>query len=362
MPMLKDGRRIDLMMNALSAFNRNIAFALYEPCLNAIFDRLLEHIKDWDTDEQFDFIMSVIETINPQFAKDELKAMKDTRTSKKEFMKSAYDEGIYIRIEPFITTLTLRDSVAELYRKYPDILKPEKLLVWYPPRQEYIETILPCVAGDSYIMVLKQDGVKGASARGAGGVSPEGLPIKSNNKANYMSDIADTAVKLGEYDRLTFNIGITNEDLINYIMLTRASVEGRGWLEKAIYNPDTPIPERFENRAVRINNCYLNVLGVSLELVPRQNQIKLPSNDTLRTYTFRNTAITMSEYDMYWMHRIALRFDRIRKKELKKGREYDTMDLWNYAFQDTDYPEDWLDETKKDILMKFVDDILLTNK
>lgn len=360
--MLKNGRRIDLMMNALSVFNRNIAFVLYEQCLNSMFDRVLDHIKDWNVDDQFDFVMDMIETINPKFADDELKAMKDTKTSKKEFMESAYAEGIYLRVEPFVTTLNIRDNVVALYKKYPDIFKPEKLLVWYPPRQEYIETILPCIAGDTYIMVLKQDGVKGASARAAGGVSPEGLPIKSNSKANYMSDIADTAVKLGEYDRLTFNIGITNEDLINYIMLTRASVEGRGWLEKAIYNPDTPIPERFENRAVRINNCYLNVLGVSLELVPRQNQIKLPSTDTLRTYMFRNTAITMSEYDMYWMHRIALRFDRIRKKELKKNREYDTMDLWNYAFQDTDYPDGWLDEGKKDILIKFVDDILLTNK
>ena len=99
-----------------------------------------------------------------------------------------------------------------------------------------------------------------------------------------------------------------------------------------------------------------------MELVPKQNQIILPSADTLRTYIFRNNAITISEYDMYWMHKIALRFDRIRKKEIKKGREYDIMDLWDYALADTDYPNDWLDDQKKEILFKFVDDILLTNK
>lgn len=362
MPKMKDGRTIDLMVNAISCFNRNIAFALYEPCLNAMFDRFLAYIKDWKTDDQFDFIMNIIQILNPQFAEQELQAMKDTKTTKKEFMENAYAEGIYLRVDPFVTTLTLRDSIVRLYREYSDILKPEKLMVWYPARQQYVESILPSIAGDTYVMVLKQDGVKGASARNAGTVSPEGLPIKSNNKSNYMSEMSDTAIKLGEYDRLTFNIGITNEELINYIMLTRASVEGRGWLERAIHNPDEPIPKRFENRAVRINNCYLNVLGTSLELVPRQNQLKIPSPESMQTYIFRNTAITMSEYDMYWMHRICLRFDRIRKKELKKGREYDTMDLWNYAFKDTDYPNDWIDDKKKEIMIKYVDDILLTNK
>lgn len=362
MPKLPDGRRIDLMVNALSAFNRNIAFALYEPCLNSMFDRFLRHVKDWKVDDQFDFIMHAIGVINKEYADDLKIAMRNTNTSKEEFMKSAYDEGIYLKVEPFVTTLTLRDSVVQLYKEFPDILKPEYLQVWYPPRQEYTKSILPCIAGDTYVMILKQDGVKGASARGAGAVSPEGLPIKSNNKSNYMAEMSDTAVRLGEYDRLTFNIGVTNEELIKYIMLTRASVEGRGWLEKAIYDPDTPLPERFENRAVRINNCYMNVLGCSLDLVPRQNMIRVPSTDTLKTYMFRNTAITMSEYDMYWMHKIALRFDRIRKKELKKGREYDTMELWDYALADTDYPADWLDDEKKEILYKFVDDILLTNK
>lgn len=362
MAMLPDGRRIDIMSNALSAFNRNIPFALYETCLNAMFDKFLRHVKDWKTDDQFNFIMDAIQEINATYANDLLVQMAAQNVSKKEFMDAAYKDGIYLRIENFVTTLTLRDSVVHLYQKYADILKSEKLKVWYPPRQEYIDSILPCVVGDSYILVLKQDGIKGASARNAGGVSPEGLPIKSNNKSNYMSDMSDTAVKLGEYDRLTFNIGITNEDLIRYIMIMRASVEGRGWMERAIYNPDTPLPERFENRAARINNCYLNVLGVSLDLVPKQNQLKLPSKETLKTYIFRNSVVTMSEYDMYWMYKIALRYDRIRKKELKKGREYDAMDLWRYTFQDTDYPKDWLDDKKKEILMKYVDDILLTNK
>ena len=198
MPMLKDGRRVDLMVNALSAFNRNISFALYEPCINAIFDRFLAHIKNWKVDDQFDFVMNAIGIISKNYKSDLLTAMKKTNMSKKQFVDSIYREGVYIRIEPFVDTLTLRDSLVELYRTYPDILKSEPLLVWYPPRQQYIETILPSLVGDTYVMVLKQDGVNAASARGAGGVSPEGLPIKSNNKANYMSDISDTAVKLGE--------------------------------------------------------------------------------------------------------------------------------------------------------------------
>ena len=362
MSMTMDGRRIDIMNNALSTFNRNIPFALYEPYLNMIFDRSLQHVKDWDTDKQFEFIMDLIREINPNYANDLLVQMTAQNVSKKEYMQNAYEEGIYLRVENFETTLTLRDSLVKIYRKYPDMLKSEKLKVWYPPRQEYIDSILPCVVGDSYVLILKQDGIKGASARNAGGVSPEGLPIKSNNKSNYMAEMSDTALKLGEYDRLTFNIGITNADLMKYIMLMRTSVEGRGWLEKAIYNPDTPIPERFENRAARINNCYLKVLGVELDPVPKQNQLKVPSPDTLQTYRFRNSVVTMSEYDMYWMYKIALRYNRIVRKELKKNRDYDSMTIWNYAFRDTDYPEGWLTEEKKQTIMKFVDDILLTNK
>jgi hypothetical protein len=363
MPLMPDGTPVELMVNALSANNRNIAFALIELCINSMSTRFVNHIKNIkDVDKQYEMLEHFISTINKSYWDELTESAKKLKINRKAFVDECISTNIHMKIESFDTSLTLRDSILSLYKEFPNIFVPYHLLVWSPYRNEYVKTILPCIVDDTYMIVLKQDGVKGASSRGAGGVSPEGLPIKSNAKRDYMADMSDTAVKLGEYDRLTFNIGVTNEDLITYFMLMRSAVEGRGWLEKSLYDPDLPLPEKFENRPVRINNCYMKVLGFSVDLVPRQNQLVIPSKDTLRTYTFRNTSITISEFDMYYMHKIALRYDKIRKKELKKDHEYDNMDLWNYAFKDTDYPTDWLDDSLKRILIEFVDDILLTNK
>lgn len=363
MPRMPDGTVVELMVNALSANNRNIAFALIEPTLNSMSTRFLNYVRKIPTlDEQFDELKHYISTLNPNYWENLQIAAKNLYLDKKEFVQEIMDSNIHILIESFDTTLTIRDSIIQLYQEYPEVFVPYHLDIWSNHRAEYVKTILPCIVDDTYVIVLKQDGVKGASSRGAGGVSPEGLPIKSNAKKDYMAEMSDTAVKLGEYDRLTFNIGVTNEDLIRYFMLMRSAVEGRGWLEKSLYDPDLPMPKRFENRPVRINNCFMKILGFSIDLVPRQNQIILPDKDELKTYTFRNTVITMSAFDMYYLYKIALRYDKIRKKEVRKNREYDAMDLWKYALHDTDYPSDWITDSLKRILFEFVEDILLTNK
>ena len=184
--------RVDLITNPLAIINRTIPMVMYEGSITYIADTTRKYMATLDDiDEQKDFMFDIISILNPKQA-EELKELYSTLSNreKKKFIEDCIsvdrdghlitNNGIYIRWEHFNDEYKLRDSIIEVYEKYPDIFKPYNIFVPKPSwgrdiyvGQDYI--------GYQYIMMLKQSGENGFSVRSAGSISDESLPEKSHD-------------------------------------------------------------------------------------------------------------------------------------------------------------------------------------
>lgn len=183
--------RVDLITNPLAIINRTIPMVMYEGSITFILDKVRKHAATMGSiEEQKEFMFDVIRMLNPTYA-DEVEALYNGLTDhqKKNFIRDSIsvdnsghlmtNNGLYIRWEAFTDQLLLRDAIISIYEKYGDILKPYNIFIPKPKwgRDIYIGQDY---VGYQYIMMLKQSGEKGFSARSAGAISDEGLPEKSN--------------------------------------------------------------------------------------------------------------------------------------------------------------------------------------
>lgn len=199
--------KIELITNPLAIINRTIPMVLFESSITFITDKARKHMAEMDNiKEQSEFMFDIIDILNFKQGKEirDLYATLSDR-EKKEFIQSAIKDGIYIRWEAFDEEINLRDNIIKIYEKYSDIMKPYEIFIPKPKWGRDIH-IGSDYIGYQYIMMLKQNGERGFSARAAGSINDESLPEKSNNNKTGRFWASDNAVKFGEYELSNFMI------------------------------------------------------------------------------------------------------------------------------------------------------------
>lgn len=174
-------KRVELITNPLAIINRTIPMALFEPSITCILEQTQEHMKTLSSvKEQHDFMFDVLSLLNKKYAKELDAIYKElSDREKKEFIEESITKGIRLRWESFDEKFNVRDNIIAVHKKYGDIIKPYHIFVPKPKwgRDIYIgEDFI----GYQYMMILKQSGEKGFSARSAGAISDESLPEKSH--------------------------------------------------------------------------------------------------------------------------------------------------------------------------------------
>ena len=192
-------KRVELISNPLAIINRTIPMGLFEPSVTFILDRMREYMKTLPTmEEQRDFMFDALGLLNHKYTK-ELKDVYDglSPRQQKEFVHDSIHKGIYLRWEAFSEEVNLRDNIVKLYDKYESIIKPYHIFSPKPKwgRDIYIGT--GCV-GFQYVLMLKQSGEKGFSARSAGAINDESLPEKSHDSKISKAHSSDTPIRFGE--------------------------------------------------------------------------------------------------------------------------------------------------------------------
>lgn len=276
MPILSTGEPVEIIFNLLGVINRLNPEQLFELSITFIMSRTYEKIKEMlengktykDTNK---LLLEIVAYFNEEQAKT-LKYYLD-QLDKPE-MDLFYHEmlnevGLPIIRKPMWEDEPLFFVLKRLYEEQPWISPYD---VYYRKFGRIVKGMKPIIAGDMYIMKLKQTSSKGFSARSTGPITRRGLPDKTQRRQNHQDSYSKTPIRIGSDENNNLNIGANSTVLAQMHMLYRSSVIGRQLLSKnlAIPNKDWTVDdiladERVTNRNAEILQALMRVLGLQLE-------------------------------------------------------------------------------------------------
>lgn len=269
MPVLENGKRIDVLFNCLGVINRLNSFQLFEQSINFIMNRTIDRMKTLETNDQR---ASLLFTILKEFSERQAREMgemynKLDGVGKEEFMQDIYKRGVYVHIPPFWHDRPLFDVLTDVYKKYGEWLTP--YTVYINKGGRYRPMMNKMVVGEMYIIRLKQTAAKGHSARSVGGVSLIGTPIKDAQAKENKILYSKTPCRLGLDEVLNLLIGMDPRDLAKQNLSYRNSIEGTHDLPVQLLKngmvEDLRDDEEIVNRNVEVLNAYLKTMGYKLQ-------------------------------------------------------------------------------------------------
>ena len=348
MPMLANGRRVDFICNALGVINRLNPAQIMEVSINFIADNIIEKMKEigglkgkeqllWKFMKHFD-------------ERHEYTRLKDyysklSTADKRAFFEDIFVNGIYVNIPPISTSdVPLFDVIHKLYQEFPWI-KPYECYINKWGRK--IKIMNPLIAGEQYIIRLKQTAKKNFSARSTGYLSQKGLPDKSNKAKHNQQLYSTTPIKIGRDENNNLGIGLDPYFLAKFHLFYRSSPAARREVEK-LYTKNPlnfkkfKVKKRFKNRNVEILNAYFKSSGRRLNYGFDGLRLNI-FDDDLHTIMYKGKMYV----DTYEGMRKRLLEQRYRKEfnqtlhvgskewiesEYKKfaDNEYDKIKDWNY--------------------------------
>ena len=268
MPVLENGRIVDVQFNCLGVINRLNSFQLFEQSINFIMNRTIDRIKTLETnDQRAALIFTILNNFNTKQAK-EMGQMysKLNEDEREEFIQDVYERGLYVHIPPFWHERSLFDILSEVYDKY-DWLTPYKVFIKKNGR--YRPVMNEFIVGEMYIIRLKQTAAKGLSTRSVGGVNLIGVPVKDSQAKENKILYSKTPCRVGLDELLNLLIGMDAHDLAKMYMSYRSSIEAthdlpvqllkQGFVDKLRDD------ELVINRNVEVITAYLKTMGYKLE-------------------------------------------------------------------------------------------------
>jgi DNA-directed RNA polymerase beta subunit len=268
MPVLENGRVVDVQFNCLGVINRLNSFQLFEQSINFIMNRTIDRIKTLETnDQRAALVFTMINNFNTRQAR-EMGEMysKMNDEQREEFIQDIYEYGIFVHIPPFWHERNLFDVLSEIYDKY-DWLTPYKVFVkkngrFRPVMNEFI-------VGEMYIIRLKQTAAKGLSTRSVGGVNLIGVPVKDSQAKENKILYSKTPCRVGIDELLNLLIGMKPYDLAKTYMSYRSSIEATHDLPVQLLKEGIVESLRDDelviNRNVEVISTYLKTMGYKLE-------------------------------------------------------------------------------------------------
>ena len=268
MPVLENGRVVDVQFNCLGVINRLNSFQLFEQSINFIMNRTIDRIKTLETnDQRAALVFTMINNFNTRQAREmgELYS-KMNEEQREEFIQDIYEYGIFVHIPPFWHERNLFDVLSEIYDKY-DWLTPYKVFVkkngrFRPVMNEFI-------VGEMYIIRLKQTAAKGLSTRSVGGVNLIGVPVKDAQAKENKILYSKTPCRVGIDELLNLLIGMDPYDLAKTYMSYRSSIEATHDLPVQLLKNGLVDKLRDDelviNRNVEVITTYLKTMGYKLE-------------------------------------------------------------------------------------------------
>lgn len=264
MPIAENGKRADIVMNALGVCNRLNSAQLIEQELNFIADNIIEKAKTLPTTkEQIKFIFDFVNDVNPE----QCKAMKAyfqscDNTNKKKFVKDILNGNLHLHQPPFWGNVNF-DRLSELYTKYD----------WIKPYKVYIngkEVEKPLIIASMYFLKLKHDSSSKYSVRNISYLNSKNIPSKNLSYKKKQAIASNTPIRLGEMEISNLLMTLNEHEVERVISMYASSESNRHNTVRTLLTAKDPtdikrISTVKENHNREILNAYFKCMGVCLE-------------------------------------------------------------------------------------------------
>lgn len=288
MPILEDGRRVEIIYTPPSVINRANMGVLLEQSINFCSSRILESIRNSMTENSDKYLAAdgcmemyceYVSMVSESMGKYvyALYTMFNKEEKLDFINRLCADRNIIISIDPISETMSI-NKLREIYNRFDiklyDIMVPLK-----NSRGEYryVKARRKLVCADQYIWRLKQYSKDKLSAVSLSSTNIKGENSKSNSKKLNKSLYSKTCIRFGNME--TGNLlHLTPEIVISNLMINSLSpLARRGFidlLEGDVFNIDIKLDPKATNRAVEIVNARLKAIGLKLEFtkIKKNNQ------------------------------------------------------------------------------------------
>lgn len=310
MPMLDDGRRLEICFNSSTCVNRLNPGQLKEMSLNFCSSRILQYINEtpMTTDEAIDLIYNYMSIVSPEEAEEFFHLMYNSGYEKEDrdwYIDNMVDSGhILLSIRPITENVSL-DILREIYRKFPfikqyDVVSPIKDS---NGNTRYIKGRRPLVCGETYIYRLKQYAEEKFIVTSLSATNIKNENTKSKANKNYRSLHANTPIRFGNME--VEHMGhMGAEPVIEALMIHSVSPQGRRLYEQALtgdpYNINIKLDDDSRNRQAEILNARLKAMGLKLVFnkIPKKNSRAFNVRAFTRAPKINHAFLHVSEEEM----------------------------------------------------------------
>ena len=264
MPVAENGKRAEVILNALGVVNRLNSGQLFEMEINFISDNIVEKSKEFKTNEEkYEYILDYINTVNPEQAKT-LREYNEKNKSIEEFLDEVYNgKGIYIHQPPFWNNVNI-DELTKIYEKY-DWIKPYKVTI----NGKEIENRL--IIAEEYFLKLKHQPSTKFSVRSTSYLNSKDIPSKNTNYSKKQALYSTTPIRLGEMEQSNLLMTQAPDQLKRLTSMYASSKENREHTVKSLLTTENVFDIEeietidVENNNRKILNIFLKNMGLELE-------------------------------------------------------------------------------------------------
>jgi len=272
MPMLDNGKRVEVVKNQSTCINRENIGQLNEQSLSFIGMRILDYFKleVLSATEKcymwYDFV-NMVDPAQANFFKENVNF--DDEFEAKVFIDSLFeDDGIILSIQPFTTTINI-DTLSDIYRKFSWIkqYKVKVPMVDSNGNVRMVQTRRPMSAGKIYHYRLKQYAEEKFSVTSLSATNLKNLNTRSKANKMYEAKFTKTPIMFGFMEAGDMmHLGV--QYVVMLLMLYSSSPLGRRLTEQLLtgdpYNIDIRLDHQSKNRNAEIINALMETMGLEL--------------------------------------------------------------------------------------------------
>lgn len=273
MPMLPDGRRLELIMNPSSPLRRNNSGGLFELSLNFLSSKVREKLKNKSVSsrERFSLLAKYIKLVCENMYEKQFKKFENMSDDILEKLLDEFVDKIYLSMEPVSETMGLA-RLENIYKEMSwidmdHILTPQ---IGSDGKQRLVRSRRKIVCGETYIFRLKQYGQHQFSATSLTATNIKNEPTR-NTKAvkEYKTPYSRSPIKWGEMEHGNFMHLQDIKVVVSNLLLHSASPQARKKVELLLtddnpYEANISVDAKSRNRNVEIVNAYLKAIGLRL--------------------------------------------------------------------------------------------------
>lgn len=282
MPMTKEGKHIDVLLNLCGVYGRENAGQLFEISISFISIKLIEYfiLNILDVGECVSLILEMLEIISPsmyQWMQNFIGNMTDEELI--IYLQTIMDdECLYLSIDPMSENMTIQ-KLEELYNRFPwidmeNILMP---VVDSMNNIRYVESRRPIVYGYLYFYRLKQYAEEKFSVTSLSSTNIKNENTRNKASNNYKALYSRTPIRFGEMEMGNFvHMGA---DLVSQILMIYSSSPLARRLCAELqtgdpFNVDIKIDMESKNRNAEILNVYLKTKGLKISFKKHPKKLK----------------------------------------------------------------------------------------